>query len=142
MGAVTRGEQKEAKSMSKSNSIVSTDTEINEHGRSFHDVEAERQEPMETGMIARGRTLLRPKDGPTRIVGFTKDRIAIHSPHLEELKEGDSFTAPVSEILRLRELGYIFDPERVATDAEAGMLDKNGAPVAGNGGVGFVNARQ
>jgi hypothetical protein len=126
--------------MSKSENANFAEPEVNEHNRSFGDIDAGRAGPMEIGTVARGRTLLQTIPGTTRIVGFTKDGQPVNRPQYEELTEGASFTAPAAEIKRLRDLGYLFDPEKVMSDAGAAMLDKHGEPVAGNGGVGFVNA--
>jgi hypothetical protein len=124
---------------SKSNNDFA-ESEVNEHNRSFGDIDTGPAAPMETGTVARGRTLMQIIPGTTRIAGFTKDGNPVSRPKYEELGEGATFMAPAAEIKRLRDLGYLHDPAKVMSDAEAAGLDKNGAPVDGNGGVGFVRA--
>jgi hypothetical protein len=119
------------------------DDGVNEHARSLMDLDARCDEPLESGVVARGRTLLVPEPGSRRVVGFTKEGLPVERPKLKELREGDPITDTKSEIERFRGLGFVFDPKKVASDAEAEKLDKNGNPVpGGDGGVGFVKAGQ
>jgi hypothetical protein len=78
-------------------------------------------EPTETGIVAPGRTVEAPVIGKKKFVGFDKQTgVRVYGPLLNRFGPNQSVTLPVSEITRLRELGFLLDPNkqrRTAKDA-------------------------
>jgi hypothetical protein len=95
--------------------------------------EAPREESA-TGIVASGRCLHVP-DGTRHVAGYdTERRVNTHRQGFKEVLAGQAVTLPISEIARLRELGFLVDPNKVATDEEArtiSALPRDATPTPG-----------
>ena len=76
--------------------------------------------PKATGIVARGRTVhANDPNAPKRFVGFDKEGVGIWVPSQRIYSPGEQIELPVSELERLKRLGFIADANRLASDEEA-----------------------
>jgi hypothetical protein len=67
---------------------------------------------LERGTVARGRTVSIPHPTEKRIVGRNLDGKEIVGAPLVNFGPGREVTLPADEIVSLRKLGYLIDPEQ------------------------------
>lgn len=78
---------------------------------------AEKEEQLARGVVARGHTVRVPHPTETTIVGINQETgKPIRAPKVTDYGPGQEVTLPRSELKRLRELGHIVDPEKIAGD--------------------------
>ena len=83
--------------------------------RHLRRLEIDPNEPRETAVVAKGRTIDAPVEGAEKeIAGFdtVKQEYTFRLPQ-KRFYPGQEISLPVSEAARLRRLGFLFDPDGV-----------------------------
>lgn len=97
----------------------------------------------ETGIVAARRSLLGPdQSGRTRIVGYDKTTgKPLECPVLVPILEGQAYTDTPEEIARLRHLGFIHDPAKIADKREAAKIKPSDMAMVGYVGAAAIIAQ-
>jgi hypothetical protein len=84
--------------------------------RALREEEQARKIPMATAIIERGHTVECAVPGERNFVGYTTDEHGnsrtVYGPVYTKYGPGSEVTLPLSEINRLRELGFLVDPKK------------------------------
>jgi hypothetical protein len=71
------------------------------------------REPMARGTVARGRCIDAPERNAQKVVRSAPDGRDFHVPLARRYMPGEEISLPESELARLRELGFIVDPNKI-----------------------------
>jgi hypothetical protein len=76
-------------------------------------------QPMVQAIVARGRSVIVPT-GKRKVVGQDKDGNRIYGPTSKMIGPNQQIMLPADEVKSLRDLGYLFDPDKIAPPSGEG----------------------